>query len=116
MAERKHRKAINFDLDTKKLNQNGFKNTRPAYAEIRRIFKELGFEHRQYSGYVSVVPLTKLEVKDAAKSLSLELPWLFDCVQKFDVTDIGKEYDLTDVLKNAAQLYKDMTLPRKVLE
>ena len=115
MIERRRRKAINFDLDTKKLNEHGFVNTSPAYAKIRRAFGKLGFERRQYSGYVSVASITKKEAQDVAEAISLKLPWLSQCVQRFDITDIGNQYDLIIALKNAgsSQYNKYIALPEK---
>ena len=31
--------------------------------------------------------------------LSQQLPWIGDCVNKIDVTNIGRQHDLTDLLK-----------------
>ena len=52
------RKAINFDLDTKKLKDAYCVTNRPleylkAYGEIKDFMKSKGFLHRQWSGYVS---------------------------------------------------------------
>ena len=56
------RKAINFDLDTKKLKDAYCVTNRPleylkAYGEIKDFMKSKGFLHRQWSGYVSKEPL-----------------------------------------------------------
>lgn len=98
------RKAINFDLITEKLkefypskNPFGYKS---AYRKINKFFKANGFEHRQGSGYVSIEGLDIYDATKIAQSLSKEFPWLKDCVNKFDVTDVGYEYDLTEAIKN----------------
>lgn len=50
----KHIWAINFDLDTKKLETlYSSKNWRQAYDDIRDFLKKNNFEHRQGSGYIS---------------------------------------------------------------
>jgi virulence-associated protein VapD len=44
------RKAINFDLDTKKMKRyysNGVKSISSGYSDIECFFKGNGFEHRQ---------------------------------------------------------------------
>ena len=46
------RKAINFDLSTNELKKH-FNNTAEAYNKIKEFMLKNGFEHRQYSGYVS---------------------------------------------------------------
>lgn len=61
------RKAINFDLDTKKLKDAYCVTNRPleylkAYGEIKDFMKSKGFLHRQWSGYVSKEPLSKAQV------------------------------------------------------
>lgn len=47
------RKALNFDLDTKKYEEFTHRPAPTAYAEIWRFLKKNDFEHRQGSGYVS---------------------------------------------------------------
>jgi len=47
-------KAVNFDLDTKKLREfYPRKNYLRAYEDIKRFMKVNGFSHRQWSGYRS---------------------------------------------------------------
>ncbi len=53
-----------------------------------------GFEHRQWSGYISKQSLTPIQVTAIVKGLNKTLPWLHQCVTKFDVTDIGEQHDL----------------------
>lgn len=45
--------VINFDLSTERLKECYPKSRRSAYREIRHFLENCGFEHRQYSGYVS---------------------------------------------------------------
>lgn len=92
------RKAINFDLNTESLKKI-FKSNNPfvymsAYRKIGRFLKNNDFEHRQWSGYVSKQPLTPIQVTAIVKGLNKTLPWLCQCVKKFDVTDIGEQHDL----------------------
>ena len=55
---------------------------------------ENGFEHDQYSGYVSIKSINKAEISLLIEKLREELPWIKDCVLKFKVTNIGKQFDL----------------------
>ena len=98
--ERPKRKAINFDLDTNimkdhRLYPNG-------YELLRVAFKNQGFEHRQGSGYLSTGKLTSDQVYEIVEEIVKEQPWLADCVKKIDVTDIGRQHDLTAVVKSLA--------------
>ena len=77
--ERRYLKAINFDLDTHKLQANyPGANYRNAYYDLRRFFEKHGFEHRQGSGYIS---LTKLATAD-----------IYDL-------NIGQQHDLIDLVR-----------------
>ena len=67
------RKAINFDLSTADLKKY-FKNTAEAYNQIKNFMLQNGFEHRQYSGYVSKEAMedddVALKVAESAKNLT----------------------------------------------
>lgn len=94
------RKAINFDLDTRALKEfYPGKDYRAAYGEIKAFMESNGFEHRQWSGYVSIEPLTKNELNEAIKTMAHQFPWLSQCVNRFDVTNISKTYDMIDMIK-----------------
>ncbi len=92
-------KAVNFDLDTKalKIYYPG-KHYRQAYRDIRKFMLDNGFTHRQWSGYNSKDKLSNLDVQRFATKLSKSFPWLKKCVNRFDVTDIGEQHDLTYIL------------------
>ena len=48
------RRAINFDLSTNALEEIfGKGNTKKPYSDIKHFMEKNGFEHSQYSGYVS---------------------------------------------------------------
>ena len=101
MAERKYYKAINFDLDTKILDEihpSGSYNK--AYYDLKRFFAKKNFEHRQGSGYVSSQKLTRVDIYRVIEDMSPSLPWMSDAVKKFDVTNIGTQYDLADDIRN----------------
>lgn len=92
-------KAINFDLSTNELKKH-FNNTAEAYNKIKEFMLQNGFEHRQYSGYVSKELMSNRQVAKIVRKISNKFAWLSFCTQKFDVTDIGEQYDLTYLLTN----------------
>ena len=93
------RKAINFDLSTEELKKYFKESTAPAYSAIKNFMLENGFEHRQYSGYASIEQMSDKQINLLIRRLSKQFPWLSTCVQRFDITDIGKQRDLTHLLK-----------------
>lgn len=91
-------KAFNFDLvisQLKKHYPDG--HYTKAYKDIQSFFKKNGFEHRQGSGYLSLKMLSDVDVMRIGSKLNKSLPWLGQCVNKFDVTDIGEMHDLTHI-------------------
>lgn len=102
MKETLTRKAINFDLDTKELLKH-FKNTHQPYSAIRAFMEENGFEHRQYSGYVSTNYISDADITLITNQLNKKFKWLKDCVQKYDVTEIGQTYDLKYIFNTSKE-------------
>ena len=96
--ERKYRKAINFDLSVHELEKY-YPDYRKAYYDVKRFFKKHGFEHRQGSGYISRDMLAQADIADLLDAMSTELPWMGDCVTRIDVTNIGRQHDLKDALR-----------------
>lgn len=95
MSERKSKKAFNFDLSIKNLKEfYPHKDCKQAYRDIKKFFKANGFKHRQWSGYTSEKPLSVSEVLIFAEKLWAEFPWLEKCATRFDVTNIGRTYDM----------------------
>lgn len=102
------RKAINFDLDTKALKQHYCQTNNPleylnAYKEIKKFMINHGFSHRQWSGYVSEKAMSKAEIKLLITDLTQNFPWFSHCVNKIDETNVGKQYDLMDIVMEAAE-------------
>lgn len=91
------RKAINFDLSTNELKKH-FKNTAEAYNQIKDFMLQNGFEHRQYSGYASKEVMEDDDITLLVLNITNKFSWLYPCTQKFDVTDIGEQHDLKDIL------------------
>jgi virulence-associated protein VapD len=109
MRKKACRKAINFDLDTNVL-LTVFPNTGTPYSAIKRNMLKLGFEHRQYSGYTSIEKMTEYDVTLAMQQLYKKLPWLstFGLIKKIDVTDIGKQYELSNLFEKSPDVEKSV--------
>ena len=89
------RKAIHFDLDTATVEATfGKKNTSMAYRKIRKFLESNGFAHSQYSGYMSLRPMSDLEVYRTYDMMKEALPWLGPCAQKIHVLVVADEFDL----------------------
>jgi cell filamentation protein len=100
VAAQKRYKALNFDLDTKKLKVVfGEKSYTRGYHEIERFLKANGFEHKQWSGYASVKPMSYSEIFITVERLVEKCPWFADCMNKFDATNIMSESDMYRAIK-----------------
>ena len=95
------RKALNFDLDTKKYEELTGKPSPTAYGIIKRFLKRNGFEHRQGSGYISKESMNDGKIFAIIQNMSMELEWLRGSVEEIDVTNIGKQHSLVDAVQNA---------------
>lgn len=85
------RKAIHFDLDTASVEATfGKKNTSTAYRKIRKFLESNGFAHSQYSGYMSLRPMSDLEVYRTYDMMKEALPWLEACAQKIYVLVVSE--------------------------
>ena len=73
-----------------------------GYGLLKKSFEKHDFTHRQGSGYISNAKLDSDQVNDIMAAVVKEQPWLTECVKKIDVTDIGKQHDLTAVVKSLA--------------
>lgn len=99
--ERTKRKAINFDLDTNKMKE--LKLYPKGYRMLGASLKKHGFEHRQGSGYISKEKLDGDNIYDIISELVSENEWLAECVRKIDVTDIGRQHDLTATVRELSE-------------
>lgn len=98
--ERKYYKAINFDLDTHQLKEYyPGANYRQAYDDLRKFFERHNFSHRQGSGYISEEKLGTADIFDLMDELSHLFSWIGNCIKKIDVTNIGQQHDLTELLR-----------------
>ena len=97
--EKGKKKALNFDLDTNAMKTLGVYPD--GYRKLGKSLHDAGFIHRQGSGYVSKEKLLNDDVNDIIVNITVKNPWLVQCVQKLDVTDVGKQHDLTKVVLSA---------------
>jgi virulence-associated protein VapD len=104
VAAQKRFKAINFDLDTKKLKREfGEKNYRKGYSLIQRFLTENGFIHHQYSGYISKAAMSYGEIYILITDIMVTThPWLINCVNKFDATNVTSQSDMLTAIRNKA--------------
>ena len=97
--ERKYYKAINFDLDTVKLREF-YPRYQQAYKDLLIFFKKNNFSHRQGSGYLSNEKLSSADIVDLFGELQKVFSWADTCIKKIDVTNVGAQYDLTELLRS----------------
>lgn len=77
------KKAINFDLDTNALKINyGGSNYREAYIDIETFMEHNGFEHRQWSGYISKYEMSTQDIQMIVINMGKTFSWLGSCVKK----------------------------------
>lgn len=110
--ETKKRYAINFDLKIEQLRQY-YSSTNPkgAYGKITSFMKRNGFEHRQWSGYISKHTLSKSELIDFTMKLHKEFPWLINCEGSMDATVITSIFDIKQmILDTMTDDDEDMTV------
>lgn len=103
--ERRQHKALNFDLDTNALKQYyPSPHYRQAYRDISRFLQTNGFEHRQWSGYRSLQAMSDAEITLLVTRLNARFPWLSKCINRFDVTNIGRNYDLSALFVDSDEM------------
>ncbi|MCQ4021717.1 hypothetical protein GMA13_01610 [Ruminococcus sp. zg-924] len=79
------------------------KNYRDGYRDICKFLEVNGFEHRQWSGYVSKTAMSNLLINKLVERLINAFPWLKECVNRFDVTDIGEQHDLMYIFEKTTE-------------
>lgn len=88
-------KALYFDLKIKDLEKYySAVNPKSGYSRVKEFMKKHGFDHEQYSGYHSRKPITDADIFDIARALRTELPWITQCANKFEATDVGENSDI----------------------
>lgn len=92
--------AINFDLDTKEMEKSLGSATK-GYGLLEKTFKEVGFVHRQGSGYISLDKIDKEKISYITKFLSYKHEWFCDSIKTFDATIINEEkFSLENEIKS----------------
>lgn len=91
--------AIAFDFDTEKLRYRYAGSYTNAYADVRRILVEEGFEWRQGSVYFgNAERIDAVRCVLAAQRLSRELPWFKKTVRDIRMLRIEDNNDLAPAL------------------
>jgi virulence-associated protein VapD len=107
MATQRRYKAINFDLDTGRLRQVfGEKGRRKAYTHIKSFLTKNGFDHKQWSGYLSLKPMSYGDVYDIVFKMIDQCPWLPTCVNQFDATNVMSETDMLEAILRYGKIKK----------
>ena len=97
--EAKQYKALYFDMHINELKKHyPGKDHLGAYKDIKRYLLRHAFTHELWSGYHSVNKMTDLEIFDLVQDMALKLPWFSKCINHFEVTNIGTNYNLVDIL------------------
>ena len=103
----KHFKALYFDLCVKDLEKYySATNPRGAYRKIHDYLLQRQFSHEQYSGYHSQYKTTDLEIFDLVYEMNKEFSWLGYCLNHFEVTNVGANYDLMQLFDEPFQAPK----------
>ena len=91
-------KALYFDLRIHDLEKYySASNPKGGYFKIQKFLENIGFEHEQYSGYHSTERTTDYKVFSIFDEMQRRMPWLSKCTRKFEVANIGDNYDLTEL-------------------
>ena len=101
----KSKKQLTFDLNTNKLKEDGL-NPSVLYNDVRVKLAKLDFSHSGGSVYISDTTLTKMELEEKVKALINKIPLLSYYVNNFTVTNIGRQFELSDSIK---QMNKDIS-------
>lgn len=103
------RRQITFDLGENKLKAYypkplftlNHRYHKKAWKDIAKFMHQQGFEHRQYSVYASNNPMTGVELNALVRNMVKQMPWLNQCLNAIDVTDIGEQHSLMKAVQKA---------------
>ncbi|MEG1825986.1 hypothetical protein [Gordonibacter sp.] len=112
MADQRRYKMISFDLSTEKLRAEfGYDQYRKAYSLIGAFFAKNSFDHHQYSGYLSRSAMSYAEIYDLVlNAMVVYLPWLAECTQKFDATNVASQSNMLRAIQAAASSTSSFSL------
>ena len=99
---KKEQRHIRFDFDMDLLEENFKKNEincdiTNAWEWTRIYFENLGYKHEQGSVYSSPRKMTDTEIIGSILSFSQEYDYLAESFKSFQITSIGRTYDITDL-------------------
>ena len=105
MAAQRRYKMINFDLSIARLEEEfGQGKYHKGYSLIKRFFEANGFMHHQYSGYLSASAMDYGDVYILVlNNMISKLPWLIDCVEKFDATNVTSQSNMLEAIRGTAK-------------
>lgn len=114
-------RTIHFDFDTNKLKEiypNKYYNQ--AYDDVQRFLTANGFEHRQCSGYKSIVTMTSQKCEWVIDEMFQKYPWMEACLNKVDIAVLEENYDFLKKYRKEhkildPELEKDMDLTMPAL-
>lgn len=88
------KKAVNFDLSVAALKEH-YPNSDylQAYKDVRRFLERNGFEHRQWSGYITTKHMSDTQIQYILDVMFKKYRWLEKCANKVDITNIGRSHD-----------------------
>lgn len=118
--EASSRKQITFDLHQASLqeyypkpkftiNKQFFKK---AYNDIAKFMRRNGFEREQYSVYTSRKEMTLYETLKLMRKIVKEFPWFANSVSDITVTNVGKIYNLTDMVVEQGKKNRNLFLEK----
>ena len=89
--------AVNFDFSADNLRAYyPNRSITQAYDDVKRFLTSNGFEHRQGSGYISVVALSGSEFNRIISRMFANYPWMLKTLKTADVTIVEDEFDLLE--------------------
>ena len=92
------KKEIAFDLKVKKLKRFFTPYTK-AYKKLSDFFRKNHYEHRQGSVYCSINKITNYDALDLIRKLKHQNPWIVECLNEMDVTNVGNLHRVTNYIK-----------------
>lgn len=112
MGEKKFRKAIHFDLDTKTFAK--FKlSSEYIYSNIKKYMEKNNFIHTQFSGYESKDKMSFYDAASFLKDMNKSFPWLPPMINKINITDISHNQNLFALIKSGQDI--DATLKQATM-
>ena len=88
------RMQIIFDLDTVQLEKLEKNSSKTIYSKIKVFMEKNGYDHIEYSGYVSREPVQLAEVLMLIGDLKAAFPILNETVNDMHITEVGNTYSV----------------------